>query len=64
MSPLIRISCSRNAPDLAYVSFDGGKSWLVVHPDGTTTMQFRAPLVPLVFGSYICTCAKDQPCAS
>ncbi len=61
MSPLIRVSCQGGrAPELAYVSFDGGKSWLVVHPDGTTTVQYRTPVVPLVFGSYWCQCGEDH----
>lgn len=60
MSPLIRASCSSRSPEAAYVSFDGGKSWLVVHPDGTVTVQYRQPPFPLVFGSYWCSCGGDH----
>lgn len=60
MSPLIRVSCNARSPDVAYVSFDAGKSWLVVHPDGEVTTQYRTPAVPLVFGSYWCRCDEES----
>lgn len=28
---------------VVYVSLDGGKSWIVIHPDGHTTEQWREP---------------------
>lgn len=57
MSPLVRmnVSCSeRGAAEVAYVSFDRGKSWWVLHPDGTTDVQYRTPPVPLVFRGCWC----------
>ena len=58
MSPLIRVQCSGGrGPDLVYVSFDAGRSWLVVHPDGTTTVQYRTPVVPLAFS--VCACNEE-----
>jgi hypothetical protein len=60
MSPLVRVSSSARTPDVAYVSFDAGRTWLVVRPDGTVTVQYRTPAVPLVFGSYWCSCGEDH----
>lgn len=60
MSPLIRLSCSPRSGvgEVAYVSFDRGRTWWAVHPDGTTQLQFRTPLPPLVFRH--CWCDRES----
>lgn len=49
MRPLIRYGFRG---DVVYVSFDDGRSWWALHPDGTTHMQFRPPPVPQVYSAW------------
>lgn len=45
----------RRSREIAYVSMDAGKSWVVIHPDGHTTIQWRTPVdAPLFFSEAKC----------
>ena len=41
-----------------YVSMDGGKSWVVIHPDGQTSRQWMAPVGATRYLAEVC-CEHD-----
>lgn len=50
----------RQSRDKAYVSLDGGKSWIVIHPDGHTSMQWCTPSnAPLYIVEHECECNHE-----
>ena len=53
----------RRSRGTVYVSLDNEKSWLAIHPDGSTSVQYRTPNGPRMVSEWTWECC-DHECTA